>query len=136
VSKSVNKLLERLGRSVERGYYYKEMGVHVLDAVIRDWFEPPQHPPPFPLRALEEEEPSFGLESRRSLCFCVSQLLHVVRFLALLEQALATSDIPTTPPFPLRAPEKERIEFWFGIASATLFSCVPTPPRNTFFGAS
>jgi hypothetical protein len=37
-------------------YLYKEMGVHKLDAVIRDWLEdpPPQHPA-FPLRALEEE---------------------------------------------------------------------------------
>jgi hypothetical protein len=36
---------------------------------------------------------SFGSESRRPLCFCASQLFHAVRFLALLEQALATSDI-------------------------------------------
>jgi hypothetical protein len=28
-------------------YFYKEMGVHVLDAVIRDWLEAP--PPPLPL---------------------------------------------------------------------------------------
>jgi len=29
-------------------YFYKEMGVHVLDAVIRDWLEdpPPQHHKP------------------------------------------------------------------------------------------
>jgi hypothetical protein len=81
------------------------MGVHVLDAVIRDWFEPPPplntppNTPPFPLRAPKEEEPSFGSESRRPLRFCASQLFHAVRFLVLLEQALAASNIPTTPPF-------------------------------------
>jgi hypothetical protein len=36
---------------------------------------------------------SFGWELHRPLCFCASQLLHAVRFLALLEQALATSHI-------------------------------------------
>jgi len=36
---------------------------------------------------------SFGWESRRPLYFCALQLLHVVRFLALFEQALATSHI-------------------------------------------
>jgi hypothetical protein len=36
---------------------------------------------------------SFDWESRRPLCFCASQLLHVIRFLALLEQALPASHI-------------------------------------------
>jgi len=112
------------------------MGVHVLDAVIRDWFgPPPPTPPPFPLRALEEEEPSFGSESRQPLYFCASQLLHVVRFLMLLEQALAASDIPT-PPLSIEGPRRRRIDFWFGITSAALFLCVIAPPRSTLFGAS
>jgi hypothetical protein len=29
-------------------YYYKEMGVHMLDAVIRDWLEGPLPSPPPP----------------------------------------------------------------------------------------
>ncbi len=141
------------------------MGVHVLDAIIRDWFEPPpQHPPfslegprrrrtefwfgialaalflcvaapprsmlfgaswaslgsvrhtntaPFPLRALEEEEPSFGSKSRRPLYFCASQLLHAVRFLALLEQALAASDINSSATGTIAV---SRCGFDFGIA--------------------
>jgi len=36
---------------------------------------------------------SFGFESHRPLCFCALQLLHGVHFLALLELALAVSDI-------------------------------------------
>jgi hypothetical protein len=48
---------------------------------------------PFPLRAPEEEELNFGSESRRPLYFCALQLLHALCFLALLEQALAVSDI-------------------------------------------
>jgi len=55
---------------LEHFYYYKEMGVHVLDAIIRDWLEAP------PPNTLSLEGPRRTADFRGKLSFTLCFLSH------------------------------------------------------------